>query len=195
MKEETAALKAYGRTERIIDRLDAYMRVRGLNDNRVTVEAKLSVGLLHNARKGKSDLGKKAIDKILATYEEINYIWLLTGEGPMTTNDATDNASVKERLVKFIDFKGISKNKFEQICGLSTRYVSNISQSIQPDKLRVISAVFPELNIDWLIIGRGSMLRTDDEKAMLALLRTVERQAEMICDLHDEIRRIKEAKC
>ena len=51
MKEEETASKAPGRTERN-DRLDAYMRAMGLNDNRVTVEANLSVGLLHNARKG-----------------------------------------------------------------------------------------------------------------------------------------------
>ena len=110
----------------------------------------------------------------------------------MTMDEATNSEGVKERLVRFIDSKGISKNKFEQMCGLSKRYISNISQSLQPDKLRAISSVFPELNIDWLILGRGSMIRTDDEKAIPDILRTIERQAAMICDLHDEIKRLKD---
>ena len=66
--------------------------------------------------------------------------------------------TVKERLVAFIEFKGLSKNKFEQICGLSRRYVSNISKSIQPDKSEKISLAFPELDTGWLLTGSGEML-------------------------------------
>lgn len=66
--------------------------------------------------------------------------------------------TVKERLVAFIEFKGLSKNKFEQICGLSRRYVSNISKSIQPDKIEKISLAFPDLDTGWLLTGSGEML-------------------------------------
>lgn len=66
--------------------------------------------------------------------------------------------SVKERLISFIEYKHLSKNKFEELCGLSKRYVSNISQSIQPDKIKKISLVFPELNMGWLLTGEGEML-------------------------------------
>ena len=66
--------------------------------------------------------------------------------------------SVKERLIQFIEFKRISKYEFEKRCELSPRYVSNIRNSIQPDKMERIAIVFPELNFDWLLIGRGSML-------------------------------------
>lgn len=50
---------------RIIDQLDKYMSFKGINDNQVTKKCGLSVGLLGKARKGESDLGKKAVDKIL----------------------------------------------------------------------------------------------------------------------------------
>lgn len=66
--------------------------------------------------------------------------------------------SVKARLIRFIDSKGLSKNKFEEICGLSKRYVSNISVSIQPDKVKKISLMFPDLNTGWLLTGDGEML-------------------------------------
>lgn len=67
--------------------------------------------------------------------------------------------TVQERLLQFIEYKGLSKNKFEQTCGLSTRYVSNISVSIQPDKVKKISLAFPDLNTGWLLTGEGSMIK------------------------------------
>lgn len=54
---------------RIIDRLDEYMLINGLNDNQVTVNCGLSVGLIGQARKGKSDIGKKSVEKILSFYK------------------------------------------------------------------------------------------------------------------------------
>lgn len=71
---------------KIIDRLDKYMATRGLNDNQVTVCAGLSVGLLNNARRGNYDLGKRTIEKILSYYQDLNRVWLLTGEGEMIKN-------------------------------------------------------------------------------------------------------------
>lgn len=64
-------------------RFDKYMKYRGLNDNQVTVECKLSQGLLSQARTGKSDLGNSTINKILSIYQDLNRVWLLTGEGDM----------------------------------------------------------------------------------------------------------------
>lgn len=69
--------------ERIIDRLDKYMSYAGKNDNRVTVECALAVGLLNKARSGKSDIGKKAVQKILNKYQDINPVWFITGDGDM----------------------------------------------------------------------------------------------------------------
>ena len=70
-------------SDRIIDRFDQYMKEKGLNDNQVTVNANLSVGLLGNARRGNYDLGKKAVEKILSFYQDLSRTWLLTGEGEM----------------------------------------------------------------------------------------------------------------
>ncbi len=64
-------------------RFDKYMKYRDLNDNQVTVECKLSQGLLSQARTGKSDLGNSTINKILSIYQDLNRVWLLTGEGDM----------------------------------------------------------------------------------------------------------------
>lgn len=76
--------------ERRIDRLEKYMITKNLNDNQVTKDCGLSVGLLNQAKRGKSDLGSKAIDKILSKYQDLSRVWLLTGEGPMLTSSPDD---------------------------------------------------------------------------------------------------------
>ena len=83
------------------ERFDKYMKHKGLNDNQVTVECKLSQGLLGQARKGKSDLGSKTIEKILNIYQDLNKVWLMTGEGDMlsSTSSAQPQPSVKNERV------------------------------------------------------------------------------------------------
>jgi hypothetical protein len=89
--------------------------------------------------------------------------------------------TVRERLVKFIKYQGITVTAFEKKCNLATSYVANIRTSIQPDKAMSISQNYPELNFDWLILGRGSMLydvtqQNDDEiKFRISLNKEVER--------------------
>lgn len=69
--------------ENLIDRLDQYMKYSGLNDNKVTVNAGITVGLIGTARKRGSGLSGDNIGKILYAYKDINARWLLTGEGDM----------------------------------------------------------------------------------------------------------------
>lgn len=66
--------------------------------------------------------------------------------------------NVKSRIFKFLEYKKINASQFSQQIGVSRNYVSSMSKSIQPDKLHSISVQFPELNIEWLLIGKGEML-------------------------------------
>lgn len=68
---------------RRIDRFDKYMKYSGLNDNKVTVQLGLTVGVIGKSRKEGRDLSDKVIEEILNYYTDINRIWLLTGEGEM----------------------------------------------------------------------------------------------------------------
>lgn len=66
--------------------------------------------------------------------------------------------SVKERTYQFIEYKGISVKKFEELCKLSNGYVSSMRKGYGDDKLNNVLTMFPELNRDWLIYGEGEML-------------------------------------
>ena len=65
---------------------------------------------------------------------------------------------VKERLRTFIASKDMSIRRFEILCGFPNSFVSNIKRSTSPTRLEVIASKFPELNITWLMTGKGEML-------------------------------------
>lgn len=91
-KDESNAIK---KKERAIDRFAKYMEIKGLNDNKVTIDANLSVGTLGKSRKENRNLSAKSIEKILNYYQDLNKVWLLTGEGSMLkeTAQADNNAT------------------------------------------------------------------------------------------------------
>jgi phage repressor protein C with HTH and peptisase S24 domain len=68
---------------RKIDRFDKYMKVKGLNDNKITVQLGLSIGTLGKSRKEGRDLSDKVVEQILNFYTDLDRVWLLTGEGEM----------------------------------------------------------------------------------------------------------------
>jgi len=65
---------------------------------------------------------------------------------------------MKERLILFLKHIGISQFKFEQKVGLSRGMVNKIGDNITASSLAKITAVYPELNINWLKTGEGQML-------------------------------------
>ena len=71
--------------------------------------------------------------------------------------------TVKQRLIKFLEYKKLGQNKFERMVGLSLGYVSKLRIEPSPTKLRMIINAFPELNSDWLLTGDGEMIVPNNE--------------------------------
>lgn len=65
---------------------------------------------------------------------------------------------LKNRLLEYIKFKGLSISQFERICGLSNGFVDKTGENTRRSTLDKISNKFTDLNIDWLRTGKGSML-------------------------------------
>jgi hypothetical protein len=83
-----------------------------------------------------------------------------------------------DRLDKYLQIKEISPSVFERTCDLSNGYFArqlNVSGSIGSDILEKIAEAYPDLNIAWLITGKGAMITKpptttrDDEQANLLL--------------------------
>lgn len=65
--------------------------------------------------------------------------------------------TTKEKIKYYIDSKGISKNKFYTITGLSTSFLDS-GNTIGVDKAKIIIEKFPDLSLEWLVLDRGPML-------------------------------------
>jgi hypothetical protein len=68
--------------------------------------------------------------------------------------------SAKERLRKFVDYKGIGRNRFEELTGVSVGYLSTKSPSVGSEIIERIVRVYHDLNIEWLVTGHGKMIKT-----------------------------------
>ncbi|CAL2101444.1 conserved protein of unknown function [Tenacibaculum sp. 190130A14a] len=67
----------------------------------------------------------------------------------------------KEKLLQYIENKGITKTKFTRICGFSNGYLDS-KGSITSDKLGTILENFSDLNIYWLLMDKGEMIITPE---------------------------------
>lgn len=63
--------------------------------------------------------------------------------------------AVKNRLLFFIEQKGLSVSAFEKASGLSNGYIRNIKGNFGGSKLEGILNAFPELSKEWLFYGKG----------------------------------------
>lgn len=82
--------------ERKIDRFLQYLEYKGITENKATVDCGLSKGLINQAKNGKSDLGNKAVEKVLIFYRDLNKVWLLTGEGEMLNSDQPEDSMAEQ---------------------------------------------------------------------------------------------------
>lgn len=64
---------------------------------------------------------------------------------------------ITERIIQYIDYKGISKYRFYKETGLSNGFLDK-SVSIGVDKCEIICNHYDDINIEWLVTGRGEMI-------------------------------------
>lgn len=169
----------------IKDRILSFIHYLNIGQNKFEKSCGLSCGTISSIKQAPNGT---TLLKIIEAYPDLSTDWLMKGEGEMlksiknendkiikeinlgsacmnlsvTGESEEDNRTVGERLDEFIKSKGLGRYQFEMKCGLSQGYVANIRNSPHPDKLKKIANVFPELNIEWLMIGRGEMLRKVD---------------------------------
>ncbi|MGJ1329369.1 hypothetical protein [Sphingobacterium multivorum] len=70
--------------------------------------------------------------------------------------------SVKERLKIFIKQENLNISDFERSIKASNGYVNSISKSIGLDKLNTLIENYPKINLEWLITGKGEMIKNEN---------------------------------
>lgn len=63
----------------------------------------------------------------------------------------------KERILEYLNIKGISKREFYINTGLSNGFLDK-TNNIGADKIEIIISIYPEINLYWLITGKGTMV-------------------------------------
>ena len=85
---------------RIIDRFDEYMMFKHLNDNRATKDLGFSIGMIGKSRNEGRDLSKKAIQRILAVYNDLDETWLKTGRGEMICEPRNSRLGIISKVLE-----------------------------------------------------------------------------------------------
>lgn len=70
-----------------IDRLYEYFSKKNLKPTAVEKEIGISNGYLSSQKKRSADMGEGILNKIIDYFQDINPIWLITGNGPMLKDD------------------------------------------------------------------------------------------------------------
>ena len=150
---------------RIIDRFDEYMTFKHLNDNRATKDLGFSIGMIGKSRNEGRDLSKKAIQRILAVYNDLDEKWFKTGEGEMIceprnsrvgkygkepeaagqANEASAFSASPTSLDKLIDqmfTNGVTMSKLVEQIGVAHQLIATSQQHLtkaQEETDRIIS--------------------------------------------------------
>lgn len=87
--------------------------------------------------------------------------------------------TVKDRLVQYLQARGIGMNRFERLAGISNGYIANLKSTPGVDKVELILKASPGLSKVWLLTGEGEMMVAEDARE------------QELCDLREEIAYLK----
>lgn len=161
------------KTERIIDRLDAYLLLYGISDSQVTASAKLNADTLKNTRNNGLDLDNNQVKKILDVLPDLNDVWLKTGSGSMKKGSAIPIIEKNGPLARILQLlneeENISLDEFARAVNSNATLFNNAlkwpfdSRSLVLGNEKAIRGwvnafcdVFPKYSKFWILTGKTS---------------------------------------
>lgn len=100
-----------------------------------------------------------------------------------------EKSLIKQNILQFIDFKGITKYKFYQETGI-TRGVLDQNNGMSEENTAKFLACYPEINAEWLLTGNGSMLKSEQPQPPVGPVN----DNEVVALLKDKITLLEENK-
>ena len=67
-------------------------------------------------------------------------------------------SELKERILSFIEEKGMTQRAFEVSCEITIGTLKNVGEGMNSVNIGKIMLHYPELSIRWLLLGEGDML-------------------------------------
>lgn len=164
----------------ILERLHKYIIHKALSISAFEKSIGMSNASFGKSLKNKGTIGCDKLERIFTAYPDINIVWLLTGKGEMINPEIKDNqreetkeefsgaANIKDssiiaRIYDIIAYSGLTVNEFSIKTGVSNGYFAkqrSVNGNIGSQIIEKIINIFPEISIEWLITGRGSMLQS-----------------------------------
>lgn len=140
---------------RRIERFDNYLSYKGLNDNIVTNDLKLSVGTIGKSRKEGRDLSDRVVELILNFYTDLNRVWLLTGEGEMLITDTAPriedvsilraDEEVEVDIIGIAQSQNITLHDIATIIGESVIYIEGCKGKLYPRHIMKLQERFGDI--------------------------------------------------
>ena len=87
-----------------VDRIMQFIKYAGLSARQFDISIGASNGYTLRMQKNKASVGSDVIENIVATYPQLNLVWLITGEGEMIKSET-----------EILGFKQLSKDKQTEI--------------------------------------------------------------------------------
>lgn len=107
-------------------------------------------------------------------------------------------STIKENILYFIDYQGIKKEDFYKKTGIASSNFkgSGMKSEIGGDKIVKILTAYPILNAEWLITGKGEMIKKGKEneelyKSRETLINELKLKEEIIVLYRDQIEFLK----
>lgn len=146
-------------SDRIIERLEAYLEIDGSSANRFANRVGIDPGNLRKMLAGKQTVTDKTLRKISDT-EGVSFEWLKYGEGEMMDINGISQVTIANRLSDYIEYDAITTpSSFAIKAGIDPANFSKMladKQKITAKTLKKISEAHG-LSMDWLLTGEGEM--------------------------------------
>lgn len=79
-------------------------------------------------------------------------------------NRQTDHKHMKDRIIQVMEREGMNPSRFAEEIGIQRASMSHITSGRNNPSLDVLMKIlerFPNVNADWLLFGKGNMLRSE----------------------------------
>lgn len=94
-------------------------------------------------------------------------------------------ATTKERIIYFINYQGVSVKDFLDKTGIKRGFLDSdkLKATVSDVFLTKIIAKYPDINLEWLLTGHGSMLKENDKSYTAESIASTRKTADAVYEL------------